>query len=214
MRGETRSVDIAAGTSDAALSGLLTTALSGFAAVGAGNVTVSGTRAAGYAIEFINDCAGKDLSDLQLSVRTPGVEASVTTIVAGGQVVTGTETTGANVRERQTISFSDGFRSTNTRYELEFNGLTTGLLDFSVNSPTYNRAILQAGLESLTTIKKGNVYVEFDQKSTSAAPRYFVTFTGALAYQDVPQITVVSSSNVTVVVSTSVEGSRRRLPRR
>ncbi|MHB8107976.1 MAG: beta strand repeat-containing protein, partial [Candidatus Cryosericum sp.] len=206
LRGETRKLTVSSGTSDATLAGNLTTALAGFISIGAGNVQVSGTRTGGFTIEFINDLAGEDFSDLQLSVQTPGVEASVSTLVEGEEKVTGTTTTGAYVREKQVISFSNGFRSTNTRYELEFNGLKTGLLDFSVNSPTYNRAILQAGLESLTTIKKGNVRVEFDQSSTSAAPRYFVYFIGKLAYQNVPQIVVVSSSNVTVVVGTSVEG--------
>ncbi|MCK9365464.1 MAG: hypothetical protein M0P74_17920, partial [Syntrophales bacterium] len=206
LRGETRKLTVSSGTSDATLAGNLTTVLAGFISIGAGNVQVSGTRVGGFTIEFINDLAGEDFSDLQLSVQTPGVEASVSTLVEGEEKVTGTTTTGAYVREKQVISFSNGFRSTNTRYELEFNGLKTGLLDFSVNSPTYNRAILQAGLESLTTIKKGNVRVEFDQSSTSAAPRYFVYFIGKLAYQNVPQIVVVSSSNVTVVVGTSVEG--------
>ncbi|MBW6487089.1 MAG: LEPR-XLL domain-containing protein, partial [Syntrophobacterales bacterium] len=206
LRGETKNVAVASGTADAALVGLIQTALSSFTAVGVGNVTVAGTRAAGFTIEFVAAMAGEDFSDLALSILSPGVEASVSTVVKGGQVVTGKTTTGAYVREKQVISFSNGFRSTNTRYELEFNGLKTGLLDFSVNSPTYNRAILQAGLESLTTIKKGNVRVEFDQSSTSAAPRYFVYFIGTLAYQNVPQIVVVSSSNVTVAVATSVEG--------
>ena len=206
LRGESRSVVVSPGTSDAALLSQINTALSGFSAVGTGNVSVSGGRASGFSIEFINDLAGQDVSDLVLSVQTPGVEASVSTLVQGKQVVTSTATTGAYNRERQTISFTDGFRSTNTRYQLEFNGLTTGLLDFSVNSPTYNRAILQSALESLTTIKKGNVLVAFDQGSTSAAPRYFVDFTGKLAYQNVPEISVVSANNVTVTVSTSRDG--------
>ena len=207
LRGETRTVEVTAGTTDAALISLIEAALSEFTGVGVDNVSVSGSRAAGFAIEFVNALAGQDFSDLVLSVQTPGVEASVSILVRGEKVVTSTTTEGNYTREQQILSFTDGFRSTNTRYELEFDGLTTGKIDFSVNSPTYNRALLQSALESLTSIKKGNVLVAFDQTSTSAAPRYIVTFTGKLAYQDVPEITVVYSNNVTVTVSTSRNGS-------
>ena len=85
---------------------------------GANTVTVTGTRAAGFAIEFAGARAGQDLSAITLSYEPQVASASVAVTQQGEVKQTGTTTSGTNVRERQVISFSGATTNTNVRYTL------------------------------------------------------------------------------------------------
>ena len=50
--------------------------------VGVGNVQVSGNRVAGYEIEFIGELAGTDVSDLNVALGAPELNATVSTTLA------------------------------------------------------------------------------------------------------------------------------------
>ena len=101
------------------------------------------------------------------------------------------------------------------RYELGFDGLQTGLVDFSVNSPTYNALIRQA-LEGLTVSARATCALP----STRPARRRRATSSPSPvpANQNVAELSVVSSSNVTVAVGprtqVRVRKSRKRSPGR
>ena len=88
-------------------------ALEGFTGIGANTVTVTGTRAAGFAIEFAGARAGQDLSAITLSYEPQVATASVAVTQQGEVKQTGTTTSGTNVRERQVISFSGATTNTN-----------------------------------------------------------------------------------------------------
>ncbi|MBU6191113.1 MAG: hypothetical protein KGR68_17480, partial [Betaproteobacteria bacterium] len=208
--GAERTLAVSSSSSDASLIAAIDAAIEGFTGIGAGNVTVTGTRAAGYTITFAGARAGQDLSAITLSFEPQVATASVSVTQQGQTQQTGTSTSGSNVRERQTISFANATGLTSVRYTLGKAagvGAASAQLDFSKTSPTQNRETLQAALTGL--YGAGNVVVSFDQSSTAAAPRYFIDFTGSLAYQDIGLIEVRSQSNVAVSVIETRKGSAR-----
>ena len=69
-------------------------ALEGFTGIGANTVTVTGTRAAGFAIEFAGARAGQDLSAITLSYEPQVASASVAVTQQGEVKQTGTTTSG------------------------------------------------------------------------------------------------------------------------
>ncbi|MBU6280145.1 MAG: hypothetical protein KGN78_12970, partial [Actinomycetales bacterium] len=204
--GATQTVSLTSAQTDATLINAIDAALEGLAGIGANAVTVTGTRAGGFTIDVAGARAGQDVSGITLNFEPQVATASVSLTQQGEVKQTGVSTTGTNVRERQVISFSGATTNTGVRYTLgKSGGAATAAIDFSRSSPTQNRATLQSELNKL--YGAGNVTVTFDQTSTAASPKYFIDFTGALAYQNVAPIEVRSQTGVTVTVSTSQEGS-------
>lgn len=98
--------------------------------------------------------------------------------------------------EVQVISFADA-TAVSGSFQLAFNGQITGSLSFSANNFT-----VESALQALASIGSDNVSV-----TGGPSPNPFlVTFTGDLAEQDVPTITVTSSliDNLGGVVDMSV----------
>ncbi|NBS64552.1 MAG: hypothetical protein EBT33_09425, partial [Betaproteobacteria bacterium] len=204
LNGTNRPANIAAGASDAAVMAAVKSALEGFAAVGAGNVAITGTRAAGYSIEFKGAQAGKDLTGLALSFIPLAATSTVSTLEQGGQQQTGSVSSGTQVNERQVIKFTNATALTGVRYTLSAGAKDTGRIDFSSSSPTQNRSTLQAALDGV--YGAGNTKVTFDQTSTAANPIYFIDFIGGLAGQNVGQLSVSSETKVHVEITTSRQG--------
>lgn len=98
------------------------------------------------------------------------------------------------INEVQTITRTGG----SGNYQLTFKGQTTTSISSGASAST-----VDAALEALSTIGTGNVQV------ASVSGNYAVTFTGALAAQDVPQIgsTNVNLGGGTIVVSTTTTGA-------
>ena len=81
-RDVTRSVSIDGSETDAGLGLEIKTALEGFADIGAGNVTVTGSKLGGYTIEFMGTLAGQNVEGLTVSTSAPAASVSVTTTKA------------------------------------------------------------------------------------------------------------------------------------
>gem|GEM_PF-3793446 len=208
LRGESSpSVSLSPETTDSTLRSDLAAALASLTPIGStAPVTVSGTRADGFTLTFGNELSGQDFSDLQLVAQRPGIFTSVTTLVPGSTTVEESGTSGSNVRERQVVAITSVGASGPRDYYLSFDGETTGRIPYSPSSVSYNRAKLTAALEALPNLGAGEFRVAFDSTSTAALPRFFVTFTGDLAYTDVPLLAVESTTRVTVATSVDREG--------
>ena len=131
LNGSSRAANIAAGATDAAVMAAVKSALEGFAAIGAGNVAIAGTRTAGYSIEFKGAQAGKDLTGLALSFIPLAATSTVSTLEQGGQQQTGSTSSGTQVNERQVIKFTNATALTGVRYTLSTGTKDTGRIDFS-----------------------------------------------------------------------------------
>jgi hypothetical protein len=109
-------------------------------------------------------------------------------------------TAGAGRSEVQTVTISGA--PTGGSFTLTFDGATTGAISFDATA-----AAVQTALEGLATIGAGNVAVT---GGPGPGTPWTVTFTGALAVTDVPQMTATSSltggTTPAVAVATSTAG--------
>ena len=197
-------INVTADMSDAQLLSAIVSVYESFTGIGAGNVSVTGDRSSGYVIEFVGALAGKAVDNLSVSLTLPSPTVSSITLIDGEEKVTGYNTTGTNISEKQRIDFSNATKSF-ADYRLKIGDITTAEIDFSKSSPTQNVKTLQNALDA--ALGKNKVKVSFDQSSTTASPSYFVRFIGQMAYQDIAAIEVVSADSVTVSVATVQEGS-------
>ncbi|MFN5074233.1 MAG: hypothetical protein ACK5MO_01440, partial [Planctomyces sp.] len=92
-------------------------------------------------------------------------------------------------------------------FTLSYDGQTTAAIAFDSNTTT-QAASIQAALRTLTNIGSANLAVVRDTTSTASADRYLVTFSGALARTNVPQITaeVPALAYATIDVGTKTPG--------
>ncbi|WP_181161542.1 beta strand repeat-containing protein, partial [Maribrevibacterium harenarium] len=201
---DSETIALTATQTDSDLITALTSKISALDGIGANNVKVTGTRAAGFDIEFIGALQGKSVHNLSASLVLPSYTTSTQTAVTGSQTTTGYNTTGTNVREVQKIQFSGATGSFRT-YTLEVAGKSLGSLIFTPSNPGNNATKLQDAFDSV--LGTGAVRVKFDQNSTAKDPAYFVTFGGKYAYQDIATIKVTSTNGVSVSVGTEKEGS-------
>lgn len=107
----------------------------------------------------------------------------------------------AGTNEQQTLTFSAGMNTGS--YKLVFRGQTTATIS------TYTAAAAQAAFLALSTVGAGNATIT---GTTSTGP-FTITFVGALAGIDQPQVTVTAntlldsgSAAITVTPATSVPG--------
>ena len=85
-RGSSSAVaNISAADSDAVVSGKIRTALEAITGIGSGNVTVTGTRSAGFTIEFINTLAKTNVTGLTVSTNAT-LAGSLATVQSAGPV--------------------------------------------------------------------------------------------------------------------------------
>ncbi|HET9152754.1 MAG TPA: hypothetical protein VFN85_01400 [Solirubrobacterales bacterium] len=159
-------------------------ALEGLAAVGAGNVEVSGGPGGPggvkpYVVVFVEDLSGQNLPQI--------VAEDGTTPLAGDAGVRTIEQGGGGFDEKQRITI----RATAGQFKLTFGSETTP--DLSVPS---GAAEVQAALEGLAAIGAGNVRVNDRTENVGGYLQgyYLVTFQGVLAGQDVPQLTATSGT--------------------
>src|SRR5262249_17274915 len=142
----------------------------GLAAIGVGNVAVSGGPG-NYTLTFQGILANSP--------------EPLTTINSAGLTAGATNTTtqqGSNGNEVQALTFTAGAGT----FFLSFANQTTGALAFNATAST-----VQAALQALSAIGAGNVSV------TGSPGNYTLTFQGALANTDVPQTTITLLTGLT-----------------
>ncbi|MCJ8346443.1 hypothetical protein MJH12_12945, partial [bacterium] len=88
--------------------------------IAAGNVVVTGSKSAGFEIEFINNLEGKSISDLTVSTIDPSISSTV--------VETRAATTGQT--EVQTLTIAASLTASG-RYTLSFDGQSTRTIRFA-----------------------------------------------------------------------------------
>jgi len=191
----------------------LTGALESLAGVGAGNVRVTGTRLAGYTIEFIGALAGTDVTGLVASVNAAGATASVSTTTAAqagvdeikqitiaklrGEVpnvdvsVTQLIAAALGVNELKAIVFSSPYVTTGT-YQISLAGGGTQTVRFTQNDIENNKANIRNALNALFGVSSG-ITVSFDSGYTGVGHRYTIAFGGTLAQQDIADLTITES---------------------
>lgn len=99
---------------------------------------------------------------------------------------------GATPSETQSVFLTN---NTGGTFTLTFNGQTTVSL-----AGTATAAVVQSALESLSSVGLGNVVVQ------QIGARYVVTFRGALAAANQPELTSATAGGLTVTTSTFAEG--------
>ncbi len=107
---------------------------------------------------------------------------------------------GAVVSEVQSFTLTGSLTGS---FTMTFKGQTTGSLSANYNDPNF-AANVRSALEGLSTIGVGNVAVAQNPANKST---FTVTFQGALAGADQPQITATGTNGTSVTVSTVNDGS-------
>ena len=171
-------------------------ALEGLSNIGAGNVDVSGSDGGPWEVEFTGTLMEADQNLLQADpaqLTRSSVPAGISRTQAG--------LPGGGTNEIQRISVPSGV--TGGTFRLEFDGDTTGPLDYNAS-----RSEVQTELEGLGSIGAGNV----DVSGSSGGP-WFVEFIGNLGQMDVSDITSPDDNSLTggvggSVVETQAAGQR------
>ncbi|MBL8828887.1 MAG: autotransporter-associated beta strand repeat-containing protein, partial [Planctomycetaceae bacterium] len=178
----------------AVTAGTLQSTLENIATIGAGNVTVIGPATASstatYSIVFNNNLAGINLP--QLLLNNAGFTAASLTFAQ--------QSDGAQFNEAQRVVFS----ANSGTYALGFNGQTAAGIAFDATAAT-----VQTALEALSNIAPGDVVV------TGTPGNFGVYFTGALANQDVAELTLDASTLATttaVSILTTQNGTTTSAP--
>ncbi|HND55390.1 MAG TPA: hypothetical protein PLV92_23410, partial [Pirellulaceae bacterium] len=206
--GLNRSFTLDGAESDEQVRNAIATAVGGFRGIGGANVSVTGTNASGFQIEFLNGLAGRDIAGLTVSTTAP--EATAATAVA--------RPADAGRSEIQTITFTVQPQATDlpaTVETIQAAALGTGdvfAIDFTSpynskglytfhlgrywyelrfvnNDVDNNQRYIREGLAWLLGTSTDNVWVKFDQDS-SGSHRYFVKLTGELAGQSIRGLSV------------------------
>ncbi|MFN9040515.1 MAG: beta strand repeat-containing protein, partial [Planctomyces sp.] len=192
------SANILSSDSDAQVAAKVRTALEGLTAIGAGNVTVTGSRDAGFTVEFINALARTSVTGLTVSTNATMAGSLAATqsaaSVTGISAVQSITLTRLPV-ERPTVSTSvsevaAGFAGTGQitairvaaaatasgQYTLTYNGQSR-TIRWAQNNVDMNATRIGDALRDLT----GDSFakVRFDQQSFITNQRFIVKFTNA-----------------------------------
>ncbi|MEY4178043.1 MAG: hypothetical protein RLY70_1617, partial [Planctomycetota bacterium] len=223
-QGSTGSATIGLNDSDNTIVATLRTALESMPSIGVGNVSITGTRATGFALSFVGTLAGKDVDGL--TVSTPET-------TSGSVTATDESAASAGVNEVQTIRISKPrqpapvIATTVTQltagamglgevqsitittangasgsYRVSYNGVSRDIR-FAQNDITTNRNRLREALAAITG--DSNVSVSFDQGSTTLSQRYFARFSNDPDLFTAEATTL--SATITVQVARAATGS-------
>ena len=167
------------------------------------DVAVSGNRLDGFRVEVKSGT----LSDISAQMQVQG-EHSISVSIAGTTPQATVSETAAATQgssEKKVLSLV-GFK-TGGKFTLSYNGQTTVPIKYLENDITNQQKRIQAALEALPSIGKGNVKVAFPnidplkeqskEKITTnygTAPRYTILFTGDLVKQNIGTLSVNASA--------------------
>jgi hypothetical protein len=181
-------------------------ALQGLPSIGAGNVSVTvavvgSTRT--WTVTFTGGLANSNVN--QIAAGATLLNQLGASFNNDGAVTTATTTEGSStpVNEVQTVTLANA--PTSGTFTLTFQGQTTANIAYNDSA-----GAMQTALEGLSNIGVGDVAVTRAGAGTLPSPYvYTVTFQGALAGQDVAQMTgtVVSLAGTGVAVSVSQEAT-------
>ncbi|MBV5304948.1 MAG: hypothetical protein JZU70_12255, partial [Chlorobium sp.] len=223
----TANVALGADDSDSLILANLTAGLESLTGIGAGNVTVTGSRISGFILEFVGTLAGVDVAGL--TVTTLASSASVTveqiqTAVDGvsevkritietslstapGVTASVTEVTpgSAGRNEVKALIFSVPYSSSGT-FDITINGVSASV-KFGGSMTLVNETRIRTALATILGVSTADIYVKFDQAS-SGSHKYDIGFRGSLVGQDISDITVTDGlRGGTVTPYNLVQGS-------
>ncbi|MCJ8346611.1 hypothetical protein MJH12_13795, partial [bacterium] len=181
--------------SDANLITKIKSAFESLDGIGTGNVTVCGSKASGFNIEFTNALEGKKIADV--TVSTTALTAT-STVAVQNEVSTG-------VSEIQALNILVSSNRPKGTFTLSFDGKTTKNIRFAGSDKTNNARHIKEALESLSNVGKGNVSVVAfpDSQFTIKNQNYKIIFKNKMASSDTAQITVNNKGLTGAIVSTS-----------
>jgi len=190
----------------------ITAALESLDGVGAGNVLVSGTRLAGYTIEFAGALAGQNVTGLAVGLLAPDASAAVTTTVraAAGvsevKQITLQRLRGAvpdvavsvsqlaamalGINEVKGIVFTTPY-STKGEFQISL-GAATQTLRYVQNDVENNKTRLKNAFAALLGTAASDIVVSFDGTYTGGH-LYRIEFSGLQAQRNIGDITVTES---------------------
>ncbi|MDD5216296.1 MAG: hypothetical protein PHQ03_12295, partial [Methylococcales bacterium] len=166
-----------------------------FAGIGQGNVKVSGTKTAGFSIEFIGELAGQAIENVEIKTIAPDISVDISEQKAGETYVETTQN-GQDANEKQVLTFN-GLQAGKGSFTLTFEGKTTADIVFAGSDSAKNAQNIQTALETLANIGAGNVIVSVAKDFAINRQRYAVEFSGKLARKNVGVLSV-NPKNLTV----------------
>ncbi|MBU3940297.1 LEPR-XLL domain-containing protein, partial [bacterium] len=222
---ETFSVDAA--TTDAELIGQLQSSFATLTATDTANVEVSGSRDAGFTVEFIGALAGTNVEGFSISTAAATISASVseikasqvgrnevtTLVIETPRIITApvyTEvfalsSSSTGINEVQSITFKDPYNA--GTYALSNGTTTLSNIKFVGSQTLTNETNIQAALVSLYGGTTADYKVKFDTKSKNGHT-YYITFQGTKAHSDLAQLTATPNADMgAIVTATKTEGS-------
>ncbi|MDD2864774.1 MAG: LEPR-XLL domain-containing protein, partial [Methylococcales bacterium] len=170
-------------------------ALENFAGIGQGNVKVSGTKTAGFNIEFIGELAGQAIENVEIKTIAPEISVDVSEQKAGETHVETTQN-GADVNEKQVLTFN-GLQAGKGSFTLTFEGKTTADIAFAGSDSAKNAQNIQTALETLANIGAGNVIVSVAKDFSINRQRYLIEFSGKLERKNVGALSA-NPKNLTI----------------
>ncbi|MDD5215455.1 MAG: LEPR-XLL domain-containing protein, partial [Methylococcales bacterium] len=166
-----------------------------FAGIGQGNVKVSGTKTAGFNIEFIGELAGQAIENVEIKTISPEISVDISEQKTGETHVETTQN-GQDANEKQVLTFN-GLQAGKGSFTLTFEGKTTADIAFAGSDSAKNAQNIQTALETLANIGAGNVIVNVAKDFSINRQRYLVEFTGKLARKNVDALSV-NPKNLTI----------------
>ncbi|MBU3653249.1 MAG: hypothetical protein FGM44_09210, partial [Limnohabitans sp.] len=215
---------------DAELITKLTAGVAALTGIGASNVTVKGSKLAGFTIEFTGSLSGTNVSGLAVTAIAPTVTTGVTTttaavagineakllvletqrVVSSPVSVTVDQVVAASAgsNEVKTLLFTTPY-TTKGQYQLSLASAPATLVNvqFLQNDVTNNAANIRNALANLLSTSTSNISVTFDNSFTGGGHRYIIAFSGALALQDIPNLVVTEALSGDILPFNRVQGA-------
>ncbi|MDD2865305.1 MAG: hypothetical protein PHC99_11390, partial [Methylococcales bacterium] len=166
-----------------------------FAGIGQGNVKVSGTKTAGFNIEFIGELAGQPIENVEIKTIAPDISVDISEQKTGETHVETTQN-GQDANEKQVLIFN-GLQAGKGSFTLTFEGKTTADIAFAGSDSAKNAQNIQTALETLANIGAGNVIVSVAKDFSINRQRYSIEFAGKLARKNVGALSV-NPKNLTI----------------
>ncbi|MFM8474493.1 MAG: hypothetical protein ACKOEO_01700, partial [Planctomycetaceae bacterium] len=144
----------------------------------------------------IGASAGDVQSAVNSALQPIGGSVAVTKAVAGTEVtynLTYSGSLAAKNLDNARISVITDAPSPGGSFTLTYGGQTTAAIPLSSSTATQASEI-QTALRALSSVGSGNVDVSYDNTSASIAPRFLVTFVGALGNSEVGLISASGSA--------------------
>ncbi|MGI9132354.1 MAG: beta strand repeat-containing protein, partial [Rhodoferax sp.] len=187
------------GQSDAAFATLLQTGLCTL--YGSGNVKVTGTRAVGYAIEFIGALAGKSVTGLTMTAPTDPAQSvswGYTSVISEAKAAASSATYSLLIEPPTSV----GANSNNIGFKFANSNTTVTAKYTGIQATQYNR--IRDALEQLVGV--GNVAVTNLASSPSSAQVYIITLNAAALAKNLGKLSVSNAGADPILYTLTPQG--------